>query len=311
MIAALNRFAGVHSALITPFDRQGEVDVGALSELIAMQRMDGIHGLVMAGTTGEAPTLTIKERELLVRAAKDGAGPNMVVTAGAGSNCTRTAIELQKAMEDAGADATLQVVPYYNKPTQRGLFEHFSAIAKHARVPVILYNAAGRTGIDMAPNTVAEIAIACENVIGVKDANTNVERLSDLIRLTKGARADFLVLTGEDSAFLPFLALGGDGMIGVIPQIAAKEMLAIYQCVKNGDLAYAQKIAHKLNGLCKLLFSHPNPIPIKTVLAAMGLVEKSWRLPLCALSPEEEQVLLKKLEDFAFVKSFKAKGFAQ
>src|SRR5262249_3560224 len=143
------------------------------------------------------------------------------VIAGAGSNSTKHAIDLQKAMEAKGADATLQVVPYYNKPTQRGLYEHYSAIAKHAKVPVILYNAAGRTGIDMAPKTIEALAKEHEIIKGVKDANPNVERLSDLIMLTKSCRPDFLVLCGEDSAFLPYLTLGGDGIISVVSQIAA------------------------------------------------------------------------------------------
>lgn len=303
-------FAGVHTALVTPFDAQGQLDFGALAELVAIQKMDGIHGVVMAGTTGEAPTLTLKERQQLIKTAKDNAG-FMMVTAGAGSNCTNSAIDLQKAMEDAGADATLQVVPYYNKPTKRGLFEHFSAIAKAAKVPIILYNAAGRTGIDMAPDTVTALAKEHKNIIGVKDANTNVERLSDLIRLTKEARADFLVLAGEDSGFFPFLTMGGDGVIAVSSQIAAFEMLAIYQAVKNGDLCYAQKIAHKLNDLYKLVFSQTNPIPIKTILWAMGLIQKSFRLPMCALSAEEERKLLSQCHNFAFLKSFQNYGFAQ
>jgi 4-hydroxy-tetrahydrodipicolinate synthase len=305
-----SKFTGIHSALVTPFNQKGELDLIALSELIALQKVDGIHGIVLAGTTGEAPTLTMDERQEMVRAAKESAG-SMVITAGAGSNCTKDAIEMQKAMEDAGADATLQVVPYYNKPTKRGLKEHFSAIAKSARKPVILYNAAGRTGIDIAPETVAVLAKEHDNIIGIKDANTNMERLSDLMMLTKEARPDFLVLCGEDSAFLPYLALGADGIISVVSQVATTEMLALYRAAVGDDLVYAQKIARKLNGFCKLMFSHTNPIPIKTVLAAMGLMEKSFRLPLCPLSPDEEAVLLKKCHDFSYIKNLKARGLCE
>jgi 4-hydroxy-tetrahydrodipicolinate synthase len=310
MDAFITKFTGVHSALITPFDSQERLDLNALAELVLSQKMDGMFGVVIAGTTGEAPTLTLDERVQLVRTAKDHAG-SMVVTAGAGVNCTRSAINLQKSMEDAGADATLQVVPYYNKPNPRGLFEHFSSIAKAARIPIILYNAAGRTGIDMAPATIAALASEHENIIGVKDANTNIERLIDLIKLTKQKRPDFLVLSGEDSGLLPFLTLGGDGAIAVSSHIAGYEMLAMYNSFRNGDLRYAQKIAQKLNGLFKLVFSHTNPIPIKTILARMNLVEKTFRLPLVGLSEAEEQELIAKCQEFAFLKSFKTRGFLQ
>lgn len=309
-IPPTEKLRGIHSALVTPFNRHGEIDCGALAELIAHQRMDGINGLVMAGTTGESPVLDMKERQGLVGCAKENA-PSMAIIAGAGANSTKHAIELQKAMEDAGADATLQVVPYYNKPTERGLIEHFSAIAHAARVPVILYNAPGRTGAELSPSTIATIAKNCEMVVGIKDCNTNTDRLSELMHLRREVRPEFLVLCGEDSALFSYLTHGGDGAIAVTSQIAAAEMLTVYRCVMNGDLAYAQKISAKLAGLYRLVFSHSNPIPIKTILSSMGLMEKSWRLPLCALEPEQENVLLDRCKDFAFLQSFKARGFCQ
>lgn len=305
-----NRFSGVHSALVTPFLKNQRIDFDAFINLLALQKKDGIHGFVIAGTTGESPTLTVKEKEQLVRLAKDHAGDRPII-AGAGSNSTNIAIELQKAMEDAGADATLQVVPYYNKPSERGLYEHFLAIAKIAKVPVILYNAYGRTGIDMSPNTVLALAKEHEIIIGVKDANPNSERLLDLIGQCKKARHDFLVLSGDDSSFLNYLSSGGDGVISVVSHIAAFEMLALYQAIKNGDFHYGQKIAHKINGICKLIFTHSNPLPIKTILAAMGLIEPHFRLPLCPLRKAEEEVLIKKCQDFSFLKCFRAHGFAQ
>ncbi len=307
-IQALDRFRGVHTALVTPFTRQGSFDSAAFINLMERQKADGINGFVTAGSTGESPTLNLKERIELVKHARMIAGSDLVVTAGAGSNCTATAIELQKAMEDAGADATLQVVPYYNKPTQDGLVAHFSAIAEKAQVPIIIYNATGRTGIDISPGTMAKIVANNPRVIGIKDANTNVERLIDMVRLTRHVRPDFLIITGEDSAFLSFLAHGGDGNISVLSHIAAQEMLTLYRCFKNGELSYAQKIAGRLNGLCALLFSHSNPIPVKTILAAMGLMEKSWRLPLMGLKEHEELKLLNGCRDFDFIKSFKNTG---
>src|SRR5579871_1859440 len=187
-MTAAFKLAGVTTALITPFDRHGAVDTGAFCELVAMQKMDGAHGVVIAGSTGEGPTVSLAEREELVALARDCAGNHLAVIASAGSNCTKTAVEWQKAMENAGAHATMQVVPYYNKPTQRGLFEHFSAIAKIAKVPVILYNASGRTGIDLWPKTVEAIIKEHDNVVAIKDANVNMERLTELVALTKSIR---------------------------------------------------------------------------------------------------------------------------
>lgn len=304
----IHLWKGVHSALVTPFKTDGELDIEALSNLMIQQKSDGIHGFVMSGTTGEAPTLSVDERVRILKLAREIAGSSMVVTAGAGSYCTRTAIKLQKIMEDAGADATLQVVPYYNKPTQDGLFAHFSAIAEQASVPIILYNAAGRTGIDINPTTVAKLA-AHPKIIGIKDANINVERLINLIAMCRKVRPDFLIVSGEDSGFFPFLALGGDGVISVSSQIAATEMLTLYRCFLEGELAYAQKIAGRLNGLFQLVFSHTNPIPIKTILSAMGMMEKVWRLPLTPISERDEQILLEQCRNFDFVKSFKTSGF--
>jgi 4-hydroxy-tetrahydrodipicolinate synthase len=304
----VHRFAGVNTALVTPFDRHGDIDLEALKDLIHLQKSDGIHGITLAGSTGEAATLSLLERETLIMRAKIEAG-DMLVVAGAGSNNTKVAIEMQQVMEGAGADATLHVVPYYNKPTQRGMFEHFSAIAKASKIPIILYNATGRTGVDLHPQTVLALAKEHENIIGIKDANTDVERLVDLLFITKSARPDFLVVTAEDSSLLYFLGLGGDGIISVTGQIAQMEMLSIYNNFKNGDLKSAQEMTWKLNGLCKAMFSHPNPIPIKTLLAALGLIEKHWRLPLCALFPDEEKIFLNTCREFSFVKNFMNRGF--
>lgn len=303
-----NRFGGVFSALVTPFNQDGSLDVGAYSELLAWQKADGINGIVVAGSTGESPAIAIDEKKVLVKAVKDA---GLTVIAGAGSNCTKDAIFAHLEMAKVGADATLQVVPYYNKPTQRGLFEHFSAIAKSSTLPLIMYNVPGRTGIDLHPQTVVDLALAHENIIGLKDANTDMERLTILMGKVKSARPDFLMLSGEDATFLPFLALGGDGVISVVSQIAATEMLTLYRSVKNGDYIYAQKIAYKLASLCKLMFSHPNPIPIKTVVSALGFMENSFRLPLGPLDQQEREKLFEELKDYAFLKSFKARGFLQ
>lgn len=302
------RFGGVFSALVTPFKEDGSLDVGAYSEFLARQKADGIHGIVVAGSTGESATITIDEKKALVKAVKEA---GLTVIAGAGSNCTKDAAWAHQEMADVGADATLQVAPYYNKPNQRGLFEHFSAIAQSSKLPLIIYNVPARTNIDIHPQTVVDLALAHENIVGIKDANTDMERLTIMLGKVRSARPDFVVLSGEDGTFLPFMALGGDGIISVVSQIAASEMLTLYRSAKNGDYIYAQKIAYKLAALCKLLFTHPNPLPIKTIVSALGYMENTFRLPLCPLLPEEKEQLLAGLKDYAFLKSFKERGFLQ
>ncbi len=296
-----SRFHGVFTALVTPFNLDGSLDLGALTALLTEQKAAGVHGFVMAGTTGEAPCLSIEERMSLVKLAQKIAAGDIPVIAGAGSNCTQTAIYLQKAMEDAGADATLQVVPYYNKPTQDGLLAHFGAIADRALRPIFLYNAAGRTSIDICPATVAKLAASHEKIIGIKDANSNTERLIDLLSLTHAERADFLVLAGEDSAFLPYLALGAHGIISVSSHLALRQTLELYYAFKKGELAYAQKIASMLNRFNQLLFSATNPIPVKSLLAAKGKINKVFRLPLISLNEHDEAVLLDKYNLLGFM----------
>lgn len=303
-----NKFAGVFSALVTPFTADDEIDVRAFSEHVAQQKVDGIDGIVIAGSTGESPCVSLSERKLLIDVVKEH---GLTVIAGAGSNCTKDAVLANQAMAEAGADATLQVVPFYNKPNQRGLFEHFSSIAKSSSIPMIIYNVPGRTGIDLHPDTLVNLINAHENIIGVKDANTDMERMCILINKVKSARPDFLVLSGEDGAFLPFLGLGGDGIISVVSQVATTEMLTLFRAAKNGDLVYAQKIAYKLANFCKAMFSHPNPIPVKTVLSSMGMMENIFRLPLCPLDEKEKEKLLSELKEYAFLKTFKTRGFLQ
>ncbi|MCA9508798.1 MAG: 4-hydroxy-tetrahydrodipicolinate synthase [Myxococcales bacterium] len=303
-----DQFKGIHTALVTPFCENGELDEESFCKLLLQQKEEGVHGVVLAGTTGESPTLSTQEKVRLIKIAKDVLNSDQRVIAGAGSNSTRQAIEWQKIMEDAGADATLQVVPYYNKATQDGLFMHFSTIAQNAQKPIIVYNAFGRTGIDLAPQTMAKIALENPLIIGLKDANSNIERMVDMIRLGREAKPNFLFFCGEDSSFFSFLALGADGNISVLSHVAASEMLTLYRCFRQGEIVYAQKIASRLNSLCKILFSHSNPIPIKTILAAMDMLKKYFRLPLVPLSEHDEKVLLEQCNDFDFIKNFKQKG---
>lgn len=297
------KFAGVYSALVTPFDHKGHLDLDAFIKLLSMQEKAGINGVVIAGSTGEAPTLNIEERMLLIKTAKKNS--SLPIIAGAGSNSTQQAIKLQKAMEDAGADATLQVSPYYNKPTQDGLYRHFMAIAKESSTPIILYNVSSRTGVSIDCSTVIKIAKECPNIIGIKDATTDGERTTQLLSMSSSLARKFLVLAGEDSAFLSTLALGGHGIISACAQVASHEMVAIYNCMNNNDLYYAQKITQKLHGFIKLMFSHTNPIPIKTLLARLGLIDKTFRSPLYQLNEQQENELINNCIDFKFINNLK------
>jgi 4-hydroxy-tetrahydrodipicolinate synthase len=300
--------AGVSTALITPFDQDNRLDLDALSHMIAMQKQGGASAILVLGSTGESPTIGADERLELVKQAKTMADDRMLVIAGAGSNCTRSAIELQKAVEEAGADVTMQVVPYYNKPTEDGLFGHFSAIAREARAPIIIYNNPGRTACDLKPATMVKLIKAHTNIVAIKDANTNLERLAEMVYVTKNERSDFLVLGGEDSQFFPLLALGGDGNIAVSSQLALFEMNAIYQAMKNGDHQYAAAINHKLAGFYDLTFCHTNPLPMKTMLSTLGVIKNNYRLPLCPLNAEQEKALVTRFKEFAFLKAVKSTG---
>lgn len=299
----VDKFKGTISALVTPFNKDFSLDLGAFKALIELQKEHKVQGILVAGSTGEAPTLSAEEKISLVQEARKIAGDELVVVAGAGSNCTASAILNQKAMQDAGSHATLHVTPYYNKPNQDGLLAHFSAIAKDALGPIILYNAPGRTGIDLAPTTSAKLAADFGNIIGIKDANDDAARFSDLVEKCANARKDFLVYSGEGLPLFPTLALGGQGIISVVAQIAGYEMNTLYQCYLQNDFAYGQKIGVRLNALMKFLFSHTNPIVPKIVLSHLGLVQKIWRLPLVGLKPEQEQELMTQTCAFNFVKS--------
>lgn len=261
--------------------------------------------VVLFGSTGESPTIENEERKEMVMFVKTIAKNRIRVIAGAGSNNTKVAIEQQKAMEECGADATLQVTPYYNKPTQEGLFEHFSAIAKASKGPIILYNVPARTLSDLAPETVAKLAKCHPNIIGIKDANINMGRLYRLIQLAKNERPDFLVLSGEDDALLPLLKLGGDGSIAVSAQLLLFEMNALLQSVQNGDENYAFAINEKIAGFFDLMFCYTNPLPLKTILASLGLIENQFRLPLCPLTDAQQEKLLAEFQRYPFLQSLK------
>ena len=285
-------FQGAYTALVTPF-KDGAIDQDAYRELIEWQIEQGIDGLVPCGTTGEAATMTHEEQGEVIRICVEQAKGRVPVIAGAGSNNTKEAVNLTILAKKAGADATLQITPYYNKPTPQGLVEHFKALSNEASMPFILYNVPGRTGLNALPETIARIAKEVPDVIGVKEATGNLTQCSNLI---EQCPEGFVVFSGDDFTVLPLLALGGHGAISVVSNIAPKMVADMCAAYRAGDIAKAKDIHYKLQPLNRAMFLETNPIPVKTSLGMMGKLETSFRLPLVPLLDENEQKLKKVLQ---------------
>src|SRR5216117_330472 len=287
-------FRGTFTALVTPF-RNGDVDVSAFEKLIETQIAGGITGIVAIGTTGESPTLSHKEREQLIRLAVATANKRCLVLAGTGSNATDHAVVDTKLAEKLGVDGALLVAPYYNKPSQEGLFRHFSAIAKSTPLRLMLYNIPGRCGVDIVAETVARIQSDCPNVVSIKEAGGNVDRVSELRTRLPDA---FTVLSGDDGLTLPFLAAGAVGVVSVASNLLPREMCELVKAFTNGDSKRAERLHRKLYWLFKDLFIEPNPVPIKTALSWRGTISAEVRLPLCEMSAANQARLRKTLEEF-------------
>jgi len=287
-------FRGTFTALVTPF-RDGGIDVSALEDLIEKQIAAGITGIVAIGTTGESPTLSHEEREQVIRVTVAKANKRCLVFAGTGSNATQHAIGDTKLAEKLGVDAALLVAPYYNKPSQEGLFRHFKAIADATSLPIMLYNIPGRCGVDIAPETVARLAKECRNIVSIKEASGSVERVGELRRRLPDA---FTILSGDDSLTLPFMAVGAVGVVSVASNLFPSEVCALARACESGDLKSAEKLHRKLLPLFKDLFIEPNPVPVKTALGWRGAMSPEVRLPLCEMSEANQGRLRKTLEDF-------------
>ncbi|HAM70128.1 MAG TPA: 4-hydroxy-tetrahydrodipicolinate synthase [Verrucomicrobiales bacterium] len=272
-------FKGTYTAIVTPF-RNGKVDYAALEKIVRMQLKGGVDGIVPVGTTGESPTVSFEEHIEIIRQTVKFAGGKAKVLAGTGANSTSEAIYLTKAAEEAGADGSLQVAPYYNKPTQEGLFQHFHAIARATKLPIILYSIPGRCGIEIAVETVHRLAQDSVNIVGIKEAGGNADRVSQL-RATLGHRFD--ILSGDDSLTLPFMAVGADGVISVASNVIPREVAHMVEAFRLGKLEAARKLHHKYYPVFKELFIETNPIPVKAALAMMGVVSEEYRLPLVAM----------------------------
>ena len=287
-------------AIVTPMQADGKLDLAALKRLIDWHVEAGTAAIVIVGTTGESPTVDVDEHALLIKTTVDHAAGRIKVIAGTGANSTQEAISLSRYAMAVGADATLSVVPYYNKPTQEGLYQHFRAIAEAVPLPMILYNVPGRTVADMATETTLRLA-EVPGIVGIKDATGDVGRGSELIRRLRNIRPEFTVYSGCDDSALALLAMGSDGVISVTANVAPQAMADLCRFALAGDFAKARAINDQLLPLHFDLFVEANPIPVKWVLARMGRCAATARLPMTPLSPVFEPVLLQAMKHAALL----------
>lgn len=284
-------FRGVFPAIITPFKEDGSLDEEGLRRNIEYLQKSGIAGIVPCGTTGESATLTFEEHKRVVEIAVDCA--KVPVIAGTGSNNTREAIELTRHAAEAGADAALLITPYYNKPNDRGMFEHFKTIAEKCDIPIVLYNVPKRTGIDLKPDMVARLS-KIKNIKAVKEASGSPGQVAQIIEQTRVG--EFSVLSGDDDLTLPLMALGASGVVSVVANVAPRKTVAMVDAMLSGNLEAARKLHYELLPLVRAMFLETNPIPVKTAHKLMGLAAGPLRLPLAGLAPEKEKVLAEILE---------------
>jgi 4-hydroxy-tetrahydrodipicolinate synthase len=288
-------FAGAMVALITPF-QDGEIDFETLDELIEFQLESSIDAIVPVGTTGESPTLSHDEQKKVIDRVVKAVGGQVPVIAGAGSNSTAEAIELTVFAKKVGADATLQVTPYYNKPTQGGFYEHFRAIAEAADLPVVLYNIPGRCGAGMTPETIARLS-EIENIVAVKEATGSLDQASEI-----ASRCDITIISGDDSLTLPLASIGGKGVISVVANIVPADVKAMTDLILEGDLTSARQWHRKLFSLCKsMLTLATNPIPIKAAMAMLNMAPEELRLPMTPLEPDKRTALKQTLEGYGLL----------
>jgi 4-hydroxy-tetrahydrodipicolinate synthase len=284
-------FSGTFTALVTPF-RNGEVDVEALEGMVEFQIQHGVSGLVPCGTTGETPAMSEAEDRVVVGTVVRIANGRVPIIAGTGSNSTDMAIKYTKMAREVGADGSLQVAPYYNKPTQEGLYRHFAAIAESTELPLVLYNIPGRTGVTISADTMARLA-EIPNIVGVKDSTLSMNMISDVIRL---CGEEFDVLSGDDPMTLPLVALGGRGVISVASNVAPGAVSDMVRAVLEGDWERGRELHYELLPLFRALFVETNPIPVKTAASLLGLCSDEMRLPLVPMEGENLRALQETLD---------------
>ena len=289
-------FKGSIVAIVTPF-KNGEVDEDAYRKLIEFQIENGTSAIVPCGTTGESATLNHEEHARVIDIAVEAVNKRVPVIAGTGGNSTQEAIELTEHAKKVGVEATLQVTPYYNKPTQEGLYQHFSAIAKAVPLPQVLYNVPGRTSVNMLPETVARLAELPE-MVAIKEASGNLGQMAEIVNL---AGDKITLLSGDDNITLPVLAIGGKGVISVVANIVPKDTSDLVRFWEEGKFEEARAVFYKLFPLCQAMFFETNPIPVKTSVALMGMIQDEMRLPLCAMAPSNLEKLKKALAAYGLI----------
>ncbi len=290
--------SGSAVALVTPFNEDRTIDTEALRKLVHFHIEAGTDIIIPCGTTGESPTLTGREQTEIIRIVKEEAGNDIMVAAGAGTNATGEAVELAVNAEKAGAAAILSVAPYYNKPSQEGIYQHYRHIAEAVSVPIIIYNVPGRTGCNVAASTILRLARDFGNIAAVKEATENIAQIVELI---EERPAHFSVLTGEDSLILPFMAMGGDGVISVAANQVPSKVKMLVDALRNGNLETARSINSSLRKLFRLNFIESNPGPVKYALARMGMVREVYRLPLVPIAPENKAAIDSELEALGLI----------
>lgn len=284
----MKKFTGAITALVTPFEPDGKVDIKRLQDLVRFQIKNNIHGIVPCGTTGEATTMDLDEYRLVVETVVKETNGRVPIIAGAGSNDTHKAIVLSQIAKEAGADALLHVTPYYNKPTPAGLLSHFKAIANAVDLPIILYNVPGRTGSNVSAATTLKIAKEVGQVVGVKEASGNIQQMMEIVQ---GAPSHFSVLSGDDAFTLPLMAAGGVGIISVASNEIPKAMSDLAAAALSGNFEKARKLHYKWLDLMNINFIESNPIPVKTALALMGKIKEVFRLPLVQMDEKNKEKL--------------------
>ncbi|HIP42543.1 MAG TPA: 4-hydroxy-tetrahydrodipicolinate synthase [Aquifex aeolicus] len=287
-------FEGSIVALITPF-KNGEVDYEALGNLIEFHVKNGTDAILVCGTTGESPTLTFEEHEQVIEFAVKKAAGRIKVIAGTGGNATHEAVHLTSYAKQVGAHGALVVVPYYNKPTQKGIYEHFKTVAKEVDIPIIIYNIPSRTCVEISVETMYKLVSECENIVASKESTSNMDRISEIV---KKLGNNFSVLSGDDSLTLSMMALGARGVISVANNIMPREVKELTKVALKGDFRKAREIHYYLHDLFKALFIETNPIPVKTACWMLGMCEKEFRLPLTEMSPENENKLREVLQRY-------------
>jgi len=289
-------FSGAMVAIVTPF-KNGKIDEKGLEDLIEFQINNGTKGIVPCGTTGESATLTHEEHKLVVELTIKKVDKRVPVIAGTGSNSTKEAIELTQHASRAGADGALLITPYYNKPMQEGLYQHFKNISQNVDIPIVLYNVPSRTGVNMLPETVARLA-EFDNITAIKEASGSMQQVTDIIRFCGDS---ITLLSGEDYLTYPILAVGGKGVISVVSNVAPGEMSMMCDEFLKGNIKKAYNLYYKLIPLCHAMFYETNPAPVKTALSIMGKISDEIRLPLCPMSVENIERLRVVLKEFGLI----------